>query len=304
MVEKLYLTSEVFLSMACDYIIPMSQESLGDTDIESLTSEFGANVDFNNVELDGIPSMFRKAVNAADVTRHKVQRAFTNKHDPNRNHGLDNAKDRRDNEYLYKHDKRQLKHDERTERMISRNQRRDVDQERAEKYREIKDKRDDRTAERKTKRDAERGKYYHNGNNSNHVHETMHNHTGSVSNRNRSHDSHHTNNNQFHVQNPPRRQNDNVMHGDPHSNHHEQKQTRPPSHNPDGQDPFHDLPHDTLHEKKEYRQKMNTYEGEQTEEKDFDDLEKSMKSVGPQISPKLYPIPPDNGFVVNNVYIV
>jgi len=120
--------------MSCDYIIPTSKELLSDTDIESLTAEFAAKVGFNTVELQGIRGMVRKAVNADDVTRHKVQRVFKNKHDPNRNNGLNNAKDKRDNEYLYKHDKRVLKNDERKDRMDARNDRRGEDQDRAEKY--------------------------------------------------------------------------------------------------------------------------------------------------------------------------
>jgi len=139
----------------------MSQELLSDTEIESLTTEFGERVDFNTVELDGIPGMFRKARNAANVTTEKVKRAFTNKHNPTRNHGLDNAKDKRDNEYLYKHEKRELKNEERSERKDVRNDRRENDEVRAQKYRYIKEKRDSRTAERKNTRDIERGKLYH-----------------------------------------------------------------------------------------------------------------------------------------------
>lgn len=158
--EKLYLTSDVFLSMSCDYIIPMSQELLSDADIESLTTEFGERVDFNTVELDGIPGMFRKARNAANVTTEKVKRAFINKHNPNRNHGLDNAKDKRDNEYLYKHDKRNLKNEERVERQTVRNDRREMDYEREQKLRDIKNKRDIRNNDRITKRDNERSNFY------------------------------------------------------------------------------------------------------------------------------------------------
>jgi len=202
----------------------MSQELLSDADIESLTTEFGERVDFNTVELDGVPGMFRRAVNAADVTRHKVQRAFTSKHDPNRNHGLDNAKDRRDNEYLYKHDKRKLKHDEMTSRINSRNERRDADKERADQYRKIKDRKDDRTTDRKEKRDAERGKLYHNGNNSGHVYDNMHYHADSVSHKTRLHDSHDTNNNEYDVTRPPHTQNENRMYPNPYGNNSQQEQ--------------------------------------------------------------------------------
>ena len=160
------------MSMSCDYTIPMSRELLSDTDIESLTAEFGAKVGFNSVELQGFRGMVRKAVNAADVTRHKVKRIFTSKHDPTRNNGLDNAKDRRDNENLYKYDKRQLKNDELTERMQSRSQRREADQLRAQRLRDIKDKRDERNDERKNQRNSERGKYAHHENNSDHMHRT------------------------------------------------------------------------------------------------------------------------------------
>ena len=270
------------MPMACDYIIPMSQESLGDTDIESLTSEFGENVDFNTVELDGASGMFRRAVNAADVARHKVQRALlTNKHDPKRNHGVNNAKLKRDNEHLHKHDKRQLKHEELTERMNSRSQRREADKERAEKLLDIKNRRDDRNDERKYKKDEERNEIYHNGYHSSQVHDNTHNRSYSVPYSNRSHDSHHTNNTHYHVN---QGHNDNGMYPNTNGNkskqentprptapdsHHASMNGREPAHNPhfskgheeeSSENSFDRLDHRNDKERSEYVDDMNAAE--------------------------------------------
>jgi len=203
--------------MACDYIIPMSQERLSDTEIESLTSEFGAKVGFNTVELQGVRGMIRKAKNAADVTRHKIQRALlTNKHDPNRNQGLDNAKEKRDNEYQYKHDKQVLKNEERTERQNIRNNRRGANHERVEKYQEIKNQKEQRTTHRKEVRDTERGH--------------------GVAYNTRSRDSHNNQHTRFPVHNPPHRQThtqgNHAGHGD----------------DADEKDPYDRWPHGTKHE--------------------------------------------------------
>jgi len=229
----------------------MSRELLSDTDIESLTAEFGAKVGFNSVELQGFRGMVRKAVNAADVTRHKVKRIFTSKHDPTRNNGLDNAKDRRDNEYLYKHDKRMLRHEERKDRMDARNERRDEDQHRAKKYRDIQNTRFDRNNERKTKRDEERENYAHHENNLSHTHQTMHNHNGSGSERTRSQNSNAGNTTQYHEKIPAHNQNDNVLYPNTNDKDSQQydyptataphivqasKDRREPAHNPQSSD--------------------------------------------------------------------
>ena len=141
----------------------MSQELLSDADIESLTTEFGERVDFNTVELQGFRGMIRKAANAADVTKEKVKRALlTNKHDPHRNYGVDNAKQKSADEHFYQYDKRQLKHEDRKEKEELRNTRRDAAQESALKFRDVKDQRDQRTDNRKLRRDTERERVYGN----------------------------------------------------------------------------------------------------------------------------------------------